>query len=167
MTQKTVSEKDMFLQTFQRECQTTLKLLKAYPAGKGDMKPHEKSRSARDLAWTFVMEQGVVDMCLKGKIDFTKASPPAPGNYTDIITAFENAYRDTVASVTKTSEDDLNQTIQFPVGPGKMGDFRRTDVLWMTLMDQVHHRGQFSVYLRLAGAKVPSIYGPTADETWM
>jgi uncharacterized damage-inducible protein DinB len=30
-----------------------------------------------------------------------------------------------------------------------------------------HHRGQFSVYLRMVGAKVPSIYGPTADETWM
>ena len=112
-------------------------------------------------------EQGVADMALKGLIDFSRPTPPAPGNYTDIITAFENAYRDTVTKVSKASEDDLNKTIQFPVGPGKMGDFRRTDVLWMTLMDQVHHRGQLSVYLRLAGAKVPSIYGPTADEPWM
>jgi uncharacterized damage-inducible protein DinB len=30
-----------------------------------------------------------------------------------------------------------------------------------------HHRGQLSVYLRLADGKVPSIYGPTADEPWM
>ena len=28
----------------------------------------------------------------------------------------------------------------------------------------VHHRGQLSVYLRLAGAKVPWIYGPSGDE---
>lgn len=34
-------------------------------------------------------------------------------------------------------------------------------------VDSVHHRGQFSVYLRLAGGKVPSIYGPSADEPWM
>jgi uncharacterized damage-inducible protein DinB len=27
-----------------------------------------------------------------------------------------------------------------------------------------HHRGQVSTYLRIAGAKVPSVYGPTADE---
>ena len=27
-----------------------------------------------------------------------------------------------------------------------------------------HHRGQLTVYLRLAGAKVPSIYGPSADD---
>jgi uncharacterized damage-inducible protein DinB len=34
------------------------------------------------------------------------------------------------------------------------------------VLDIVHHRGQFSVYLRMAGGKVPSIYGPTADEPW-
>ena len=167
MTQKTASEKDMFLQSFQREAQTTLKLLRAYPAGKAEMKPAEKSRTARELAWVFVTEQGVVDMALKGKIDFSRPSPPAPTNFTDIITAFENAIRETVTRVTKASEEDLNKMIQFPVGPGKMGDFRRADVLWTTVQDQIHHRGQFSVYLRIAGAKVPSIYGPTADETWM
>src|SRR5439155_16906236 len=35
---------------------TTLKLLKAYPAAKVDLKPHERSRSAKELAWTFVFE---------------------------------------------------------------------------------------------------------------
>ena len=29
-----------------------------------------------------------------------------------------------------------------------------------------HHRGQMTVYLRLLDVKVPSIYGPTADESW-
>jgi uncharacterized damage-inducible protein DinB len=56
--------------------------------------------------------------------------------------------------------------VKAPVGPGKMGDLRKVDVLWSTLQDQIHHRGQFSVYLRMAGGKVPSIYGPTADESW-
>jgi len=28
----------------------------------------------------------------------------------------------------------------------------------------IHHRGQLSVYLRLAGVPVPSTYGPSADE---
>ena len=167
MTQKTATEKDMFLQTFQRECQTTLKVLKAYPANKADLKPHEKSRTAKDLAWNFVLEQGFADAALKGSIDFSKPMPPCPGNYSDIITAFENAVRETTSKVSNASEDDLNRTLQFPIAPGKMGDLRRMDVLWTTLMDQVHHRGQMSVYLRLAGGKVPSIYGPTADEPWM
>jgi uncharacterized damage-inducible protein DinB len=28
----------------------------------------------------------------------------------------------------------------------------------------IHHRGQLSVYLRMQGVKLPSMYGPSADE---
>jgi uncharacterized damage-inducible protein DinB len=167
MTQKQmVTEKDMFLQTFDRECQTTLKVLKAYPAAKGDYKPHERSRTAKELAWTFVQEQGIAGKALSGRIEFSPPTPPPP-TFGDTLMAFEKASRETAAKAAKASEEDLSRTVQFPAGPGKMGDFRAMDILWMTLMDQVHHRGQLSVYLRMAGGKVPSIYGPTADEAWM
>jgi uncharacterized damage-inducible protein DinB len=33
------------------------------------------------------------------------------------------------------------------------------------LHDQIHHRGQLTVYVRMAGGMVPSIYGPSADDT--
>ena len=167
MAQTTATEKDMYLQSFQSECETTLKLLKGYPAGKGDFKPHEKSRTAKELAWNFVLEQGLAEMALKGRIDFTQPMPKPPASYADAVAAFEKGYRDTFERVKKAGDAELNRTVQFPVGPGKMGDFRGIDVLWMVLRDQIHHRGQFSVYLRMAGAKVPSIYGPTADEPWM
>jgi uncharacterized damage-inducible protein DinB len=36
---------------------------------------------------------------------------------------------------------------------------------WGYLFDMVHHRGQLSSYLRPMGAKVPSIYGPSADDS--
>ena len=35
---------------------------------------------------------------------------------------------------------------------------------WLGLFDALHHRGQLSVYLRHMGGKVPSIYGPSADD---
>jgi uncharacterized damage-inducible protein DinB len=56
--------------------------------------------------------------------------------------------------------------VKFVTGPKQMSDLRRLDVLWFLLNDQIHHRGQFSVYLRIAGGKVPSIYGPSGDEKW-
>jgi uncharacterized damage-inducible protein DinB len=52
------------------------------------------------------------------------------------------------------------------VGPGQVADVPVADMLWIMLLDAVHHRGQLSVYLRMAGGKVPSIYGPSADEPW-
>jgi uncharacterized damage-inducible protein DinB len=64
-------------------------------------------------------------------------------------------------------DDQLDSTVQFPTGPGKMGNYTKQEFLWFLLSDQIHHRGQFSIYLRMAGGKVPSIYGPTADEPWM
>jgi uncharacterized damage-inducible protein DinB len=56
--------------------------------------------------------------------------------------------------------------VAFLSGPRQPADFPTMHFLWFILMDAVHHRGQFSVYLRMSGAQVPSIYGPTADEPW-
>lgn len=39
----------------------------------------------------------------------------------------------------------------------------RAWILTRRLNHSTHHRGQLVVYLRVLGAKVPSIYGPTAD----
>ncbi len=162
-----MTEKDMFLQTWEREFQTTVNVLKAYPNDKLDVKPSEKLRTARDLAWVFVGEQGIVDMAVKGKVDFTGHGPSAPNTMNEIITAYTAAVKGNMERVKAMSEADYNSMMGWFIGPNKPGQVRRADVLWITLMDMVHHRGQFSVYLRIAGGKVPSIYGPTADEPWM
>ncbi len=161
-----MSEKDMFLQTWEREFKTTLNVLKAYPHDKLDMKPSEKSKSARDLAFVFTGEQGIVDMVLKGKIDFSGPSPSAPKTIQELITSYEQSVAANMSRVKEMSDADYNSMIGWYVAPKTPGQVRKADVLWVTLMDMVHHRGQMSVYLRLAGAKVPSIYGPTADEPW-
>ncbi len=162
-----MTEKEMFLQAWEREFQTTLKLLKEYPANKLDLKPAEKSRSAKELAWTFVLEeQGLIGGTLKGQFDFQNLPKP-PSSLPEIISTYERNHREMVEKVKGMSDNDFNKTVKFFTGPKQMGDVRKGDVLWTGVMDTVHHRGQFSVYLRLAGAKVPSIYGPSADEPWM
>jgi len=161
-----MTEKETFLNTWDREFQTTIKVLKAYPPDKLDLKPHERSRSARELAWTFVVEEKVIAAIIAGKIDFQNL-PPAPATLREILTAYENAHKEMARKVKGLRADAFNKTIPFPVGPKQMGDVRRGDVFWTMLLDGVHHRGQFSVYLRMAGGKVPSIYGPSADEPWM
>jgi uncharacterized damage-inducible protein DinB len=162
-----MSEKDMFINTWEREFQTTLRVLKALPADKADLKPAEKSKSAKDLAWTFFAEEGVmIDGVCKGKIDFA-SMPKPPATLHEVISAYENSHKGNVDKVKALTEAELNSSIPFMVAPKQMGQVRRADLLWMAVMDSVHHRGQLSVYLRIAGAKVPSIYGPTADEPWM
>jgi uncharacterized damage-inducible protein DinB len=162
-----MTEKEMFINTWEREFQTTLRVLKSMPHDKAGLKPAEKSKSAKDLAWVFVAEEAVlIDGVCKGKVDFG-AMQPAPAGLPEVISALESNHKGNVAKVQGISESDWNSTMPWMVAPKQMGEVRRADVLWIALMDSIHHRGQFSVYLRIAGAKVPSIYGPSADEPWM
>ena len=39
-------------------------------------------------------------------------------------------------------------------------------VFWRRVLHTCHHRAQLTVYLRTLNKPVPSVYGPTADETW-
>ena len=84
----------------------------------------------------------------------------------DVITALEKAHRDFGALVASFSDEQLREPVTFLVAPKTPGPSPRMDFAWFLLHDQIHHRGQFSVYLRMAGGKVPSIYGPTGDEPW-
>src|SRR5713101_9596224 len=161
-----MTEKEQFLGVLEREFPTTLKVLKAFPPTKSDLKPQAKCRSAKDLAWTFVVEEKASEQALDGAIDFGKM-PPSPAALQDVIATYEKAHWAFVERVKRTPEADLNTTVKFFVAPKQMGDVRKMDVLWFMLMDSVHHRGQLSVYLRMADGKVPSIYGPSGDEPWM
>lgn len=164
-----MTTKEHFLAAYARECATTKRVLAAYPEDRGDLRPHERSKTARELAWVFVVEQGMLIKALTTGFDGSSppASPPElPATIAEIIDAFDADCRRVVELVGGMSDEALATTVQFPVGPKQLGDIPRLDFSWMLLHDQVHHRGQFSVYLRMAGGKVPSIYGPSADEPW-
>ena len=161
-----MNEKERYLQTWENEFQTTLKVIRAYPADKLDLKPHEKSRSARDLIWTFMMEEKIMEQVIQGEIKFAPF-PPAPQTLQELLSAYEDSHKDLYEKMKKLAEAEFSKTVKFPVGPQKMADLPRIQIFWFILMDMIHHSGQFSVYLRMAGGKVPSIYGPSADEPWM
>jgi uncharacterized damage-inducible protein DinB len=162
-----MNEKEMFLNLWDREHKCTARVLAAYPQDKARLKPAEKSKTAIDLAWMFVMEQSVlINGAMAGHFDFG-AFPSAPATFAEVIARFEADYPALVEKVKAMSDADWNDTVMFFVAPKTPGQVRKGDILFMAIHDMIHHRGQFSVYLRLADAKVPSIYGPTADEPWM
>jgi uncharacterized damage-inducible protein DinB len=127
-----------------------------------------RARSARELAHTFVLEQMLITKALTDQLTFSGSGglPPAPSDFQAIINQFEMDQRTLMELIRKTPDVKLNTTVQFPIGPGQMGDWSKIAFAWFMLSDQIHHRGQFSVYVRMAGGKVPSIYGPSADEPW-
>ncbi len=161
-----MTEKEMLLNNWDREYQLTTKVFKAYPEGKLDFKPHQLSRTAKELAWTVISEEGIfVNGAITGKFDFSHFDPP-PATMKDILSSYEKKHAENVRKVKDMSEDDLNKKVKMMVARNTLTDVRSIDAVWGVIMDNVHHRGQFSVYLRMAGGKVPSIYGPSHDEPW-
>jgi uncharacterized damage-inducible protein DinB len=161
--------KQQFLDAYNREHAITMRTLRAYPEDRLDLQPHPKCRTARDLAWVFVLERGLGALVMH---DGLAAGPPGampdpPESWTELLNGIQKAHTDFLAVIDSFTDDQLKETVKFMSGPGTMADFRRIDFLWFLLSDEIHHRGQFSIYLRMADAKVPSIYGPTADEPWM
>jgi len=165
VTQKTMTEKDALVAHFSREYETTLRLLKAFPAEKSELKPSEKSKTARELAWMLVLNQMVVVPTIAGDLK-PGAFPPVPQTWAEIIPAIERAHILSTAKLESVSEEQLNNSLKMPSGPNKVDDKRIADALWFFFYDSIHHSGQFSVYARVAGANLQSIYGPTADEQW-
>jgi uncharacterized damage-inducible protein DinB len=161
------SLKQHYLAAYDRETATTLRVLKAFPAEHSEMRPHPTSMSARELGWIFAIEQGASMAVLNDAMTMPPdPPPPPPATFAEVVDAFQGMRDQLRELVEATPEDALASTFRFVVAPKTLGDVAKMDFLWLMLNDQIHHRGQLSVYLRMTGSKVPSIYGPSRDEPW-
>ncbi len=139
----------------------TLKLLRLYPEDKRDLKPSPIIRSAAETLNTFIIEEDInLAFASSGTIDMTKfAWAATPATMAEGIAKLEATARETDAALERMSEEDFQQVTDF------FGKKRPLSEGMLTmLLDHIHHRGQFTIYSRIAGAKVPQIYGPSADE---
>ena len=149
-----------YLNERRREYQTTIRVLQSYPEDQRHLKPSEKSRSAAELVRTFVIEERVLTSIVNtGAADPSLWAIDMPDSMAKSIEMWQDTVATNDGLLAKLSSESWGRVVNFygmhiPL----------VQACWFELFDHIHHRGQFSVYLRLAGAKVPSIYGPTADE---
>ena len=161
-----MSSKQIFQRVWDREFRTTLNVFRSFPPSALDAKPHERSRSARDLAWQCVIDEGVIGTIVEKPVHDLRVQPPRlapPETMDEIAEAYEAAHKAAAQKLDQLPEGEFERTVTsiLPQGEWKMP---QPDTLWGNLLDQVHHRGQLTVYLRQTGGKVPSIYGPSGDQ---
>ncbi len=152
-----------FLSLRRAEFPKTLKLLRMYPEDKKDLKPSPIIRSAIETLNTFVNEEGInLSYGRTGAFDMGKfVWAPVPATMTEGIANLEGIAAETDSALERVSEEDFQQMTD--AFGNKMP---LSEAMLLLLLDHIHHRGQFTIYSRLAGAKVPQIYGPSADEPW-
>jgi uncharacterized damage-inducible protein DinB len=156
------------LAEFDAESRTTRRFLEQLPDDKLGWKPHPKSMTAGQLALHMAtFPAGVVQMALVDEApapDFSRPNPQ-PGSTREVLAAFDASIA-TVRKVLPTIAEDRMQSVWKLMKDGRaVLSIPRAQMLRNILLNHgYHHRGQFGVYLRLVGAKVPSAYGPSGDE---
>lgn len=139
----------------------TAKILAAVPADRLDYKPSDRCMSAGELCWHIASaDVAILDGAATGTFDFKRERPADTGTPAQIAawyTANANAALDRCAAMTG---EQAAKVVDF------MGVFQQPACGFVTMAfnHSIHHRGQLSSYLRPMGAKVPAIYGMSADD---
>jgi uncharacterized damage-inducible protein DinB len=158
-----MNTREYFAQCFKAEKPRFVRVLQAVPAGKAGYKPHERSSSAGDLVWLIASEWGDArELIDKGEVNY--AMRPAPAKLSDSIAAFEKNAGEIEKRLAKLGDAAWKKKARFLMDGKVAWESALGDMLYGFLFDAIHHRGQLSSYLRPMGAKVPSIYGPSADD---
>lgn len=154
---------EFFASCLEKEIPAFLKVLRAVPQDKYDYKPHEKNTGAGALAQQMAIE---ID-CLAAMFDTGVCDYKSGGGPTTIDAIagmFERGAKTAVEKAKAASDDRWKGPAKFVYDGHTAWETTASEMAWGFLFDLIHHRGQLSVYLRPMGAKVPAIYGPSADD---
>ena len=159
---------EQLLGELDREAARTKRVLENVPAGRDDWKPHDKSMALGRLAgmistmpaWvTFIVKQDELDL-----------TPPGGGEWklpsqNELVAAHDKSVADARATL-QAANDTLLLTTNWKLRAGGqvVSEAPRPSVRLSTTEQLPSIRGQLTVYLRLLGAKVPAVYGPSADD---
>ena len=154
--------REFYLDRRRAEFPIFMRVLRALPKEALAYKPHERSPSAEQLVWTLTSElRACLDVVIENRAEWKSLPPPA---FEEMLEMFERSSNELTERVSKMDEAAWNRTAQFYYGGKMVSEQPVGTFLWFILFDAIHHRGQLAAYLRPMGGKVPSIYGPSADE---
>ena len=152
-----------------REVERSRRALEQAPEGKHDWKPHERSMIFGYLAdMVATMPSWVTMMVNQPELDINPGGPrPAREPLKtsgDHIAALDKAMAGAREALQSTSDEHLMTNWRLLAGGTVVMEQPRYIVIRDTINHWAHHRGQMTVYLRLMGAQVPALYGPSADD---
>jgi uncharacterized damage-inducible protein DinB len=157
--------RDYYVEVLEAEKPKFVRVLKAVPADKADYKPHPRSSSAGDIVWLLASElRDACELVEKGEVNFAAAQAPGVA---ECLPIYERNMADLQRLVAGMEDAKWDRKARFLVNGNVAWEAPLGDMLYGFLFDAIHHRGQLSSYLRPMGAKVPSIYGPSADDPGM
>jgi uncharacterized damage-inducible protein DinB len=161
---------EWFLAELESEATKSRRVLEQVPTGQRTWKPHERSMEFGYLSDLVANIPSWVGMAITmDELDIApkdgSSQRPAPLNTSaELVAALDKAVADARGALQKTTDAHLETPWRLLAGGQLAFEQPRHQVIRDTFLHSAHHRGQMTVYLRLLGSKVPSIYGPSADD---
>ncbi|MFN7980946.1 MAG: DinB family protein [Vicinamibacterales bacterium] len=159
---------ELLIGQLEREAARTRRTLQEVPTGKDDWKPHDKSMPLGRLAglvasmpsWVpLIVDQESLELNPQGGSQYRQPQT------SELAHVHDDHVAKAIESLRRTKDDYLLTTTWRLTMNGKpVMEQLRHEVLADTFLHLAHHRGQLTVYLRMNEAKVPSVYGPSADD---
>jgi uncharacterized damage-inducible protein DinB len=161
---------DWFLAELESEAAISRRVLAQVPEGKREWKPHDKSMEFGYLSeLVAAMPSWIGFAILRDELDIapgdgSSVRQPPMNTSAELVAGLDNAVRSASGALRGTTDAHLQTPWRLLAGGQTVMEQPRYQVIRDTLLHASHHRGQLTVYLRLLGAKVPSVYGPSADD---
>ncbi|HXB57908.1 MAG TPA: DinB family protein [Vicinamibacteria bacterium] len=161
---------EFFSAQLEREAPLSRRALERVPEGRRDWKPHEKSMPLGSLSTLVAtMPSWLAMMINQSELDL---NPPGGSTYRpqewsttrELLQALDESTARGRDALRSTTDEFLMTPWRLLVAGRVVAENPRSIFIADTFTHLAHHRGQLTVYLRLNGAPVPSIYGPTADD---
>ena len=163
--------RDFLLSELKREVDRSRKALEQMPEGKGEWKPHDKSMKFAYLAeLVAIIPTWVALQVTNDELDVAPVDGKSNVNRTakvtraDYLKALDDAAAEAEQALSKTTDEHLATNWKLKARGNVVLEDSRAAMIQDSFNHLSHHRGQMTVYLRLMGAKVPAIFGPSADD---
>jgi uncharacterized damage-inducible protein DinB len=163
--------KDYFLAQLDRETVLTRKAVERFPEGRNDFKPHERSMELGYLAALVAAMPGWIALMIeRNQLDFSDPSsggfrPQVLNTKAELLASVDAAVASARRALESTTDEHLLTPWAFKAGGRTIQEEARYLMIGDAVFSHLaHHRGQLTVYLRLAASTVPALYGPSADE---
>jgi uncharacterized damage-inducible protein DinB len=161
---------EMFKMELQQESGATRKTLERVPDKEwATWKPNEKSMTLQRLATHLAEIPGWIAMVIeKDELTFNTGEfkPVVVQNSAELLDLFDRNIAEGLRVLEDRPDEEFLRTWTMKVDGKTFLSLPKNAVIRSWVLNHiVHHRAQLGVYLRLLGIAVPSVYGPSADES--
>ena len=159
---------DGMLQELEEEARTTQRVLERVPDKKLTWRPHEKARTLGELAMHVAMVPGAVAELIASPspAQVPQFTDPTTHSASELVPVLEESIAKAKRVLGGVDDATLRETWRMMQGERELFAVPRVALLRSVMLNHwYHHRGQLTVYLRELDVPIPSIYGPSADES--